>query len=53
MVQSVLLVKTGNEVYPGENREVPDPWYGGYENFKEVYELLDEACEKIVASHKS
>jgi len=37
-----------NEVYPGENREVPDPWYGGYENFKEVYALLDEACEKIV-----
>jgi len=42
-----------NEVYPGENREVPDPWYGGYENFKEVYALLEEACEKIVASHKS
>ena len=37
-----------NEVYPGENREVPDPWYGGYENFVEVYALLDEACENIV-----
>ena len=37
-----------NEVYPGENREVPDPWYGGYENFKEVYALLYEACGRII-----
>lgn len=37
-----------NELYPGESREVPDPWYGGIENFKEVYSLLDDACEKIV-----
>ena len=39
-----------NELYPNESREVPDPWYGGYENFKEVYEMLDEACEKIIKS---
>ena len=37
-----------NELYPNESREVPDPWYGGYENFKEVYAMLDEACEKII-----
>jgi len=37
-----------NELHPNESREVPDPWYGGIENFKEVYALLDEACEKIV-----
>ena len=37
-----------NGLYPNESREVPDPWYGGIENFKEVYALLDEACEKIV-----
>ena len=42
-----------NEIYPNESREVPDPWYGGIENFKEVYALLNEACEKIVLSHKS
>ena len=37
-----------NETYPGENREVPDPWYGGYENFKEVYALLYEASGRII-----
>jgi protein-tyrosine phosphatase len=42
-----------NELYPGESREVPDPWYGGIENFKEVYALLDEASEKIVEKNKA
>ena len=42
-----------NELYPGESREVPDPWYGGIENFKEVYALLDEACEKIIEKNKA
>ena len=40
-----------NESYPGENREVPDPWYGGYENFKEVYALLYEACGRIIENN--
>jgi len=42
-----------NEIYPNESREVPDPWYGGIENFKEVYALLNEACEKIVEKNKA
>ena len=37
-----------NEVYPGEDREVPDPYYGGKNGFEKVYQMLDEACEKIV-----
>ncbi len=37
-----------NEVYPGENREVPDPWYGEEEDYHKVYKMIDEACEKIV-----
>ena len=40
-----------NETYPGENREVPDPWYGGYENFKEVYALLYEAWGRIIENN--
>ena len=43
--------KTGlilNELYPGQNRSVPDPWYGGEEDFEKVYEMLDRACERIV-----
>lgn len=40
-----------NELYPEENLEVPDPWYGGEEGFHDVFKLLSEACEKIVQLH--
>jgi len=36
-----------NEIYPNENREVPDPWYGGEEDYHKVYKMIEEACEKI------
>lgn len=38
-----------NELYPDENRSVPDPYYGGGQGFENVYKMLDEACE-IIAS---
>jgi protein-tyrosine phosphatase len=37
-----------NELYPGENRDVPDPWYGDEEDFYTVFELLDKACERAL-----
>ncbi len=37
-----------NLVYPGENRPVPDPWYGGKEGFENVFRMLDEACESLI-----
>jgi len=37
-----------NLVYPGENRPVPDPWFGGKESFEKVYRMLDEACEVLI-----
>lgn len=36
-----------NEIFPGENVEVPDPYYGENDGFGNVYEMLDEACEVI------
>jgi protein-tyrosine phosphatase len=36
-----------NEVFPGENLDVPDPYYGGEFGFKNVYKMLDEACDVI------
>ncbi|SDX52344.1 protein-tyrosine phosphatase [Lutibacter oricola] len=36
-----------NEVFPGEDLDVPDPYYGGDFGFKNVYNMLDEACEII------
>ena len=36
-----------NEVFPGENVEVPDPYYGGHNGFQKVFQMLDQACEII------
>lgn len=42
-----------NELYPGENLEVPDPYYGGEEGFKKVFELLDSATDIILDKLKN
>ena len=36
-----------NEVYPMQNLDVPDPYYGGANGFENVYQMLDEACDNI------
>lgn len=36
-----------NELFPGENVEVPDPYYGGQDGFEQVYNMLDQACDII------
>ncbi|NHN25105.1 low molecular weight phosphotyrosine protein phosphatase [Flavobacterium jejuense] len=36
-----------NELFPNENVEVPDPYYGGDEGFENVYKMLDKACDII------
>lgn len=38
-----------DEIFPGENVDVPDPYYGGSSGFDKVYKMLDEACTKIAA----
>src|SRR5690554_579133 len=58
--ENVLALTTNNEqrkkvklildeIFPGENVDVPDPYYGGNHGFDSVYKMLDEACEKIAA----
>ncbi|OBQ56524.1 low molecular weight phosphotyrosine protein phosphatase [Tamlana sp. s12] len=42
-----------NEVYPNQNFDVPDPYYGGDEGFQNVYNMLEEACEKIANDLRS
>ncbi len=44
--QKVQLIL--NTIYPGENRQIPDPYYGGTDGFSNVYKMLDEACNAIV-----
>lgn len=41
-----------NEIFPGENVEVPDPYHGGHDGFHKVYEMLNEACEVIARKLK-
>lgn len=42
-------------LFPGENVDVPDPYYGLANGFDSVYAMLDEACEviagKLLAKH--
>jgi protein-tyrosine phosphatase len=45
-----------NELFPAENVDVPDPYYGLPNGFNTVYEMLDEAAEviakKLIAKHQ-
>lgn len=44
-----------NELFPDENVDVPDPYYGMENGFDNVYKMLDETCnvlaEKLIAKH--
>ena len=42
-----------NEVYPGSDQDVPDPWSGPESGYHEAYRMIDEACEKIVEHYGS
>ncbi len=37
-----------NTIYPGEDRQVPDPYYGGEDGFKNVFNMLDKSCDVIL-----
>ena len=37
-----------NEINPKSFQSVPDPYYGGDNGFQDVYDMLDEACDRIV-----
>lgn len=41
-----------NEIEPGSNRSVPDPWYGTEEGYTFVYELIDRTCKEIINKYK-
>lgn len=37
-----------NELYPGSNEDVPDPWSGPESEYHEVFAMIEEACDKII-----
>lgn len=44
-----------NELFPDENVDVPDPYYGVANGFEDVYQMLDETCDilakKLIKKH--
>ena len=41
-----------NELFPGEDRSVPDPYYGGEEDFHETFDLIARACDAIIEKYQ-
>ena len=39
-----------NEYKPGSDMSVPDPWHGGADGFEEVFQLVEAACDTIIAT---
>lgn len=42
-----------NLSHPGEDMEVPDPYFGGDEGFHHVYQLVDDATDQLVNELKA
>ncbi len=36
-----------DEIYPGQQKVVPDPYYGDIEDYEETYALVEGACEHL------
>ena len=37
-----------NEILPGKDLDVPDPWYGPERGYHEVFNLIEKACDAII-----
>lgn len=42
-----------NELYPGKNLDIPDPWYGTEPGYHEVFKMLERVCTAIVEKASS
>ncbi len=40
-----------NELYPGEDLDVMDPWYGPEPGYHEVFETINRACDAIIEKY--
>lgn len=40
-----------NELYPGSDKDVPDPWYGDEDGYHDVYKLINETCDAIIHNY--
>ncbi|MEZ5028647.1 MAG: low molecular weight protein-tyrosine-phosphatase [Ferruginibacter sp.] len=42
-----------DESFPGQQRDVPDPWYGPEKGYHEVYEIINNNCSNIIKKYKT
>jgi protein-tyrosine phosphatase len=42
-----------NELYPLQQKEVPDPWYGAEDGYHKVYDMIDKACDVIINKYST
>ncbi len=42
-----------DECFPGEKRDVPDPYYGGEEGYHQVFEMISNACDMLISKHSN
>jgi protein-tyrosine phosphatase len=42
-----------NELFPGQNVDVPDPWYGPEPGFHEVFKMINEACDAVIKKYST
>jgi protein-tyrosine phosphatase len=40
-----------NELHPGKNHSVPDPWYGPERGYHEVYKMINEVSDAIIRKY--
>ncbi len=40
-----------NEIYPGMDKDVPDPWYGNEDGYHEVFALIEKTCDALISNH--
>lgn len=40
-----------NELQPGQNDDVPDPWYGPEQGYHEVFAIISKGCKKIIEKY--
>lgn len=40
-----------NELHPGKNMDVPDPWYGPEPGYHDVYKMIAAACDAIIKKY--
>jgi protein-tyrosine phosphatase len=40
-----------NEIYPGKNMDVPDPYFGPESGYHEVYAMIGRSCDAIIEKY--